>query len=182
MVDRQHQMIHAALLQRTGDRRRIQPAAAPGRNKPATGFRFLRPEHAAAQTTALGRILEAMGERGKQANVVVLSDHGFAWNDAHVFEHMFTHPPGILFMAGPSIRAGAIPANAGVLDAGLIVLAQKAQHYEIAGYGSACTFANILGRPEDAKALHQTLDEECQADVEYTRLAKETINTVAAAP
>ena len=37
-----------------------------------------------------------------------------------------------------------------VLDAGLIVAAQKVEHYEIASYGSVCTFANLLGKDEAA--------------------------------
>jgi ferritin-like metal-binding protein YciE len=71
-------------------------------------------------------------------------------------------------------------SNARVLDAGLIVMAQKAQHYEIAGYGSACTFANVLNRVEEARLLHRTLEEEKRADEEFSLLAKDTINTVAA--
>src|SRR3954454_2044044 len=51
-----------------------------------------------------------------------------------------------------------------VLDAGLIVDCQKVEHYEIAGYGSAVTFAKLLGDDESARLLAQTLDEEERAD------------------
>src|SRR5687768_12658223 len=46
-----------------------------------------------------------------------------------------------------------------VMDAGLIVGCQKAEHYEIAGYGSAVTFAKLLGNQEAARLLAQSLDE-----------------------
>lgn len=64
----------------------------------------------------LGRLLAAMGESAARANVVVLSDHGFAYDDKGVFEHQFTHPPGVLLMAGPGIAKGAVPEEPGVLD------------------------------------------------------------------
>ena len=72
-------------------------------------------------------------------------------------------------------------ADEEVRDAGLIVAAQKIEHYEIAAYGCLRTFANVLGRPSDAKALEQTLDEEKDADVTLTRLAMNCINTEAVA-
>ena len=47
-----------------------------------------------------------------------------------------------------------------VLDASLIVGAQKVEHYEIAGYGSARTFAHVLGKSKVAALLQQSLAEE----------------------
>ena len=44
--------------------------------------------------------------------------------------------------------------------AGLIAAAQKAEHYEIALYGTLCAFAKQLGHGEAASLLHQTLEEE----------------------
>lgn len=70
--------------------------------------------------------------------------------------------------------------DAAIADAGLLVMAQKAQHYEMAGYGSACAFARMLHREEDARMLHQTLEEEKKADADFTHLAQESINLVAA--
>ena len=46
------------------------------------------------------------------------------------------------------------------MDAGLIGAAQKVEHYEIAGYGTARTHAEMLGFRKVAKLLQQTLDEE----------------------
>ena len=51
-----------------------------------------------------------------------------------------------------------------VKDAGLIAAAQRVEHYEIAGYGTACTFAQILGHTEAEKMLHDTLQEERETD------------------
>jgi ferritin-like metal-binding protein YciE len=67
-----------------------------------------------------------------------------------------------------------------VLDAGLIVDCQKVEHYEIAGYGSAVTFARLLGDEESARLLEQTLDEEKTADKMLTQIAESSINVQAA--
>ena len=66
-----------------------------------------------------------------------------------------------------------------VRDAGLIVAAQKVEHYEIAGYGSARTFAEMLGEDEAARLLQQTLDEEIETDEKLTELAESSVNTEA---
>jgi ferritin-like metal-binding protein YciE len=71
-------------------------------------------------------------------------------------------------------------AEPDVLDAGLIVDCQKVEHYEIAGYGSAVTFAKLLGDDESARLLAQTLDEEERADKKLTEIAESTINIEAA--
>jgi len=63
-----------------------------------------------------------------------------------------------------------------VRDAGLIAAAQKVEHYEIAGYGTARTFARLLGETEAAQLLQQTLDEEGETDKKLTRLAERGIN------
>jgi len=68
-----------------------------------------------------------------------------------------------------------------VRDAGLIGAAQAAEHYEIARYGTLCAWAKQIGKPEIARLLHQTLEEEKQTDELLTRLAKESVNQAAAA-
>jgi ferritin-like metal-binding protein YciE len=67
-----------------------------------------------------------------------------------------------------------------VLDAGLIVAAQKVEHYEIATYGCARTYAEVLGQEEAAELLQQTLDEEKQTDEKLTQIAMSQINLDAA--
>jgi ferritin-like metal-binding protein YciE len=61
-------------------------------------------------------------------------------------------------------------------DAGLIAAANRVEHYEIAAYGSARTFADILGLTEAALLLEQTLQEEKKADQKLTQLAESLIN------
>ena len=63
-----------------------------------------------------------------------------------------------------------------VLDAGLIVAAQKVEHYEIASYGSVCTFAQLLGKNEAASLLQATLDEESEANEILNGLAEGIVN------
>lgn len=65
-----------------------------------------------------------------------------------------------------------------VMDAALIGAAQRVEHYEIAGYGTASEFANLLGEEEHVSLLNQTLEEEKQTDEKLTELAK-TINSQA---
>lgn len=66
-----------------------------------------------------------------------------------------------------------------VLDAGLIGAAQRVEHYEIAGYGTARTFAKLLGHSDAAALLQQTLEEESQTDEKLTQLAERVINVEA---
>ena len=63
-----------------------------------------------------------------------------------------------------------------VLDAGLIAKAQHVEHYEIAGYGCARTYARLLGHEEHARLLQETLDEEGETDKLLTSLAESSIN------
>lgn len=63
-----------------------------------------------------------------------------------------------------------------VLDAGLIIAAQKVEHYEIATYGSLRTLANVMGHTEVAHLLEQTLAEEKEADGLLTQIAESTVN------
>jgi ferritin-like metal-binding protein YciE len=60
-----------------------------------------------------------------------------------------------------------------VLDAGIIAVAQRIEHYEIAAYGCVCSYANLMGRDEDADILQETLDEEKEADEILTDIADE---------
>jgi hypothetical protein len=66
-----------------------------------------------------------------------------------------------------------------VLDAALIGAAQRIEHYEIAAYGCARSYAHMLGDGESEKLLQQTLQEEGAADHRLTRLAEREINRAA---
>lgn len=65
-----------------------------------------------------------------------------------------------------------VDADPDVLDAALIVAAQKVEHYEIAGYGSVRTFARILNYNDAARLLETTLKEESRTDERLTQLAE----------
>ncbi|HXE58455.1 MAG TPA: ferritin-like domain-containing protein [Gemmatimonadales bacterium] len=71
-------------------------------------------------------------------------------------------------------------AEPATMDAGLIAAAQKVEHYEIAGYGCARTYAQTLGFHEAARLLEETLVEEEQTDRRLTQIAEGLINLEAA--
>jgi ferritin-like metal-binding protein YciE len=60
-----------------------------------------------------------------------------------------------------------------VMDAALIGAAQRVEHYEIAAYGTAREFAQVLGESEHVELLSQTLEEEKETDEKLTALARE---------
>jgi ferritin-like metal-binding protein YciE len=61
-------------------------------------------------------------------------------------------------------------------DAALIADAQRVEHYEIAGYGTVRTMANMLGLGDQAALLQQTLDEEGETDKRLSTLAETVVN------
>jgi len=65
-------------------------------------------------------------------------------------------------------------------DAGIIAAAQKVEHYEIATYGTLCTFADTLGLKDAVKVLESILKQEKAADTKLTEVAVSTINIQAA--
>ncbi len=68
-----------------------------------------------------------------------------------------------------------------VIDAGLIAAAQRVEHYEMAGYGTVRTYAEMLGKTEHVSLLERTLQEEEQTDERLTELAESHINVEAQA-
>lgn len=66
--------------------------------------------------------------------------------------------------------------NAQVRDAALIGAAQRVEHYEIAGYGTARTIAQHLGHTNVARLLQTTLDEEAETDKKLTQIAEKSVN------
>ncbi len=63
-----------------------------------------------------------------------------------------------------------------VLNAGMIAEAQRVEHYEISGYGTAVRYAKELGHKNAAKMLQKTLDEEYNADKKLNDLAENRLN------
>jgi ferritin-like metal-binding protein YciE len=66
--------------------------------------------------------------------------------------------------------------DSSVRDAGIIGQAQRVEHYEISGYGTARTYAERLGFGEAARMLQQTLQEEEEADKRLTSIAEQIVN------
>ena len=80
---------------------------------------------------------------------------------------------GILEEAEEMIRADGDPA---IKDAGLISVAQRVEHYEMAGYGCARTYAEMLGEKESAELLQLTLNDARATDESLTELAERLIH------
>ena len=103
-----------------------------------------------------------------------------------IFEALGEEPSGETCRAMEGlIREGEDYVKAGgdkdVRDAGLIGAAQRVEHYEIAGYGTARTLAARLGESAAADKLQATLDEEGEADQKLTEIAENEVNAEAAA-
>ena len=109
------------------------------------------------QTKEQLRRLEQMGQRAKQ----------------RLEGHKCKGMEGLLEEGADTIKERA---DSDVLDAALIAAAQRVEHYEMAGYGCARTYARLLGLDDDAKLLQQTLDEEGDTDHKLTDLAERVIN------
>ena len=72
-----------------------------------------------------------------------------------------------------------LPKGSKVRDAGMIIAAQKVEHYEIAAYGSLVQLAKTMGKQDIANVLAQTLAEEKSTDEKLTQLAEGGINIAA---
>ena len=66
-----------------------------------------------------------------------------------------------------------------LVRAGIIAAAQKVEHYEIAAYGTLCTWAKQLGFEDAAELLGETLEEEKQTDEKLSQLAESEVNLAA---
>ncbi len=100
-------------------------------------------------------------------------DRVFEQLDAHTRGKRCEAMEGLIEEAKEIIEEVEAPE---VRDAGLIVAAQKVEHYEIAGYGSAHAFAEGMGHDKVAKLLAETLEEEKKTDERLNKLAISEIN------
>jgi ferritin-like metal-binding protein YciE len=85
---------------------------------------------------------------------------------------------GIVRESSRAIESAGL--DGAVRDAALIAEAQKAEHYEMAGYGTVAAWARTLGLTEIASSLEQTLEEEKAADQALNDLAEQEVNISAA--
>jgi len=75
---------------------------------------------------------------------------------------------GVIKEGDEIVSAGG---DASTVDAGIIAAAQRVEHYEMAGYGTVRTYAQLLGQTETARLLQQTLNEEEEADQKLSQIA-----------
>src|SRR5690606_27842245 len=71
-------------------------------------------------------------------------------------------------------------SESSVLDAGIISACQRIEHYEIAAYGCARSYAELLGYTEVMELLQTSLNEESSADVKLSEIALSVVNPDAA--
>jgi ferritin-like metal-binding protein YciE len=76
---------------------------------------------------------------------------------------------GLIKEGKETINEDATPE---VKDAALIAAAQRVEHYEMAGYGTVRTYAELMGHDSAATLLQQTLDEEGETDEKLTAAAE----------
>ena len=110
------------------------------------------------QITRLEKVFELLGEKAERKTCVATKGL-IAEGNEHINE----------------------TAKGPLLDAALIEGGQKLEHYEIAGYGTARTFATQSGKTEVAALLQETLTEEEETDRLLTQVAESVINPKAAA-
>lgn len=137
-------------------------------------------------TEALPKMAEAASNpQLKQAFADHLRETTSQLERVHQLLHVFKVNPGStkcdamegLITEGDEVIKEKAPAS--VKDAALIAAAQRVEHYEIAGYGTACAFAETLGHTEAAKVLDQILNEESAANEKLNGLAIKTVNPAA---
>ena len=138
--------------------------------------------------TALPKMAEAAShaELRKAFEMHLKQTEGQVARLEKIFESLGEQPTGkkCVAMAG-LIKEGDELMKEGlepdVLDAALIGAAQKVEHYEMAGYGTARTWAKRLGEQEACELLQKTLEEEAATDEKLTKLAEPKINKEAMA-
>lgn len=139
---------------------------------------------------AENRIIKALPKMAKAANSPELRNafeehleqtRGQVDRLERIFERMDESPKGVkskgidgIIDQGEDLMDEDSPPA--VCDAALISSAQKVEHYEIASYGCARTYARRLGFEDDARLLQETLVEEAATDKKLTTLAESYIN------
>lgn len=106
-----------------------------------------------AQVERLERAFEALGQSAERKTCAAMK--------------------GLIAEGQEAISEDAEPS---VKDAALIGAAQRVEHYEIAGYGTAKTYARLLGHSDVERLLQETLAEEEATDKRLTLVAEKAIN------
>lgn len=90
------------------------------------------------------------------------------------------HCDGIAGIIEEGQNALAEDLDDAALDACIIAAGQRAEHYEMAAYGTLVSWARAMGHDEAADLLQETLDEEKAADETLTAIAEGGVNDEAA--
>ena len=124
------------------------------------------------------RVTEAQRDRLQQVRQVLGEDEDDS-NDSGFFSGIFgsgSKCKGMEGLIDEGQKVMGEDMEPEVLDAAIIASAQKIEHYEICGYGTARTYAQQLGLNDVAQLLQQTLDEEHEADERLTAMAVGGLN------
>jgi ferritin-like metal-binding protein YciE len=141
--------------------------------------------------TQLTKALPKVAKHANESKLRQAVEHHLQETEGHVkrleqvFQHLGESPKGKTCEGMKGLIAEADErmkdrGDAATLDAGLIADAQRVEHYEISAYGSARTFANLLGERDVVSLLEQTLNEEKAADSTLNQIAQ-SINVEAKA-
>ena len=125
------------------------------------------------------RITENQRQRIEQVRQSLGADEDSVTNYTGVLSNLFgggAKCKGIEGIIDEGQKVMAENLSSEVRDAAIIAGNQKIEHYEIACYGTARTYAQELGLTEVAQLLQQTLDEEYRADEILTTLATSGVN------
>jgi ferritin-like metal-binding protein YciE len=135
----------------------------------------------------LTEALPKLADKATSAELKMAFEHHLRETERHVerlesiFDHIGVEPErekcdamvGLIKEGDQVINADG---DSNVLDAALIAAAQRAEHYEMAAYGTARAFARQLGNEYAVELLEQTLDEEKAADQKLTEIAERSVN------
>jgi ferritin-like metal-binding protein YciE len=122
-------------------------------------------DNAALQKAFSGHLKETKGQVARLDKAGKLLGIKLAGKKCKAMEGLIEEGKEVLEAKGP----------AELIDAALIGAAQRVEHYEMAGYGTARAFAEQLGRADIAKLLQQTLDEEAAADEKLTAISQDAV-------
>lgn len=125
------------------------------------------------------RVTEQQRERIDQVRQMMGADEESVTKYSGILSNLFGAGSKCKGMEGLIDEGQKIMAenlSADVMDAAIIAGNQKIEHYEIAAYGTARTYAQHLGLTQVAQLLQQTLDEEKRADEILTTLAVSGVN------
>jgi len=86
------------------------------------------------------------------------------------------HCPGMEGLLKEGEKTMKKEAEPAVMDAGLIAAAQRVEHYEIAAYGTAFSYSELMEHAEVSSLLEKTLDEEKETDELLTEIAEDEVN------